>query len=602
MSGIDEVALEPRLRALVRRELLTLETDPRSPERGQYAFVQALIREVAYNTLAKRDRKSRHLAAARFFESLGTDEIAGGLAGHYLAAYQNSPEGPEADALAAQARIALAAAAERAAALRSHDQALRYFEQALMVTIDPTDTAVLLERAGAAASAAGHHASAESLYRRAAEAFRGLGDRAAEARTTASIGYVMLNSGRVADAIAVLEPAADAFADLASVPAVIALHAQLARAHFLSEHHEAALEWADRTIAAAERNDLVAIVADTLVTKGALLPFLGRPHEGLALMEGALRLSEANDLPFESLRAYINLSAAQDSTDSRAATAIARAGLELARRLGLSQRAVTLVQNAASSSIRVGDWDWAVTESEEALTFDLDPESRLNLLSNLSDLRVMRGEPIEAAIVEMEQLLGGRAEPGLASSLLDVRATAAFVEGDFPLARKLAADFARMSSLAAPAMWPYAARCALWSGDASAAASDLEQLDATDRRGAMIEADRRTIQAGIAALEGRMADAAAGYRDAARRWRELGVDLDLALCDLDAVRFLGDVDPRLSQEAADEARRIFTRLGAKPFLGRLDAVIGPPLPPTPTPARARGASTSEGTATAAPAG
>ncbi len=63
--SMQEVAvLEPRLRHLVKREILTLQTDLRSPERGQYAFVQALIREVAYNTLAKRDRKRRHLAAA----------------------------------------------------------------------------------------------------------------------------------------------------------------------------------------------------------------------------------------------------------------------------------------------------------------------------------------------------------------------------------------------------------------------------------------------------------------------------------------------------------------------------------------------------------
>ena len=48
-----------------------LRRDPRSPERGQYAFVQALIREVAYNTLARRDRKARHLAAARYFEASG---------------------------------------------------------------------------------------------------------------------------------------------------------------------------------------------------------------------------------------------------------------------------------------------------------------------------------------------------------------------------------------------------------------------------------------------------------------------------------------------------------------------------------------------------
>ena len=93
VSGIDPSALEPRLRELVRRELLTLEVDPRSPEHGQYAFVQALIREVAYNTLARTDRKARHLAAARFFESLGSDELAGALAGHYLAAHANADRG-----------------------------------------------------------------------------------------------------------------------------------------------------------------------------------------------------------------------------------------------------------------------------------------------------------------------------------------------------------------------------------------------------------------------------------------------------------------------------------------------------------------------------
>ena len=62
--------VEEHLRALVRRELLTHQADARSPERGQYSFVQALIREVAYGTLAKPEKRSRHLAAARYFESL----------------------------------------------------------------------------------------------------------------------------------------------------------------------------------------------------------------------------------------------------------------------------------------------------------------------------------------------------------------------------------------------------------------------------------------------------------------------------------------------------------------------------------------------------
>ena len=98
--------------------------DPRSPERGQYAFVQALIREVAYNTLSKKDRKARHLAAARYFESSGDGRGGRRLASHYLAAYRLAGAGPEAVALAAQARLALKGAAERAESLHSPDQAV----------------------------------------------------------------------------------------------------------------------------------------------------------------------------------------------------------------------------------------------------------------------------------------------------------------------------------------------------------------------------------------------------------------------------------------------------------------------------------------------
>src|SRR5829696_4652761 len=106
---MSESDLDPRLDGLTKRELLEREMDPRSPERGQFEFVQALIREVAYNTLAKADRKKLHLAAARHFESMGNEELAGVLASHYLAAHANAAAGAEADALAAQARIALKA-------------------------------------------------------------------------------------------------------------------------------------------------------------------------------------------------------------------------------------------------------------------------------------------------------------------------------------------------------------------------------------------------------------------------------------------------------------------------------------------------------------
>src|SRR5207253_375215 len=129
VTGRDQSELDARLRGLVRREVLELEADPRSPERGQYRFVQSLIREVAYGTLARRDRRQRHLTVARYFESMGEDELAGALAAHYLAAHEASSEGPEADAVAVQARLALRGAAERAATLGAHDQAVAYLTQ-----------------------------------------------------------------------------------------------------------------------------------------------------------------------------------------------------------------------------------------------------------------------------------------------------------------------------------------------------------------------------------------------------------------------------------------------------------------------------------------
>ena len=117
VSGIATDDLEPRLRDLVRHELLDVERDPRSPERGLHKFVQSLIREVAYGTLARRDRRTRHLAAARYHESLDDDELVGALASHYLAAREASDAGPEADAITAQARLALSGAADRASSL-----------------------------------------------------------------------------------------------------------------------------------------------------------------------------------------------------------------------------------------------------------------------------------------------------------------------------------------------------------------------------------------------------------------------------------------------------------------------------------------------------
>ena len=87
-----EAELEPLLAGLVRKEVLGLQADPRSPEHGQYGFLQDLVRRVAYETLPKRDRRAKHLAAA---EHLAGDARRGrGRRGRRLAPARGLPPRP----------------------------------------------------------------------------------------------------------------------------------------------------------------------------------------------------------------------------------------------------------------------------------------------------------------------------------------------------------------------------------------------------------------------------------------------------------------------------------------------------------------------------
>ncbi len=109
-------------------------------------------------------------------------------------------------------------------------------------------------------------------------------------------------------------------------------------------------------------------------------------------------------------------------------------------------------------------------------------------------------------------------------------------------------------------------------GDEAGARAELVALDGSGFHGQAIEADRVTIRAGITALEGRPTDALAFYREALKAWRDLGLVWDEALCGIDMATLLDPTDPEV-RTAADSAREILVRLGAGPFIARLDATL-----------------------------
>ena len=162
----------------------------------------------------------------------------------------------------------------------------------------------------------------------------------------------------------------------------------------LAEQHRRAIEVADPVLEAAEHADLVAIVADTLLTKGASLSALGRATEGLALIRGGQAVAELHGLNRTLLRALINRSAVDASRDPRAALEGVRPGLALARRLGERSPTLTLLSNGVEVAIRTGDWPWALAELEAALADELEPSDRAVMLGTVVVIRSMRGEPV----------------------------------------------------------------------------------------------------------------------------------------------------------------------------------------------------------------
>ncbi|MDP9319031.1 MAG: AAA family ATPase, partial [Actinomycetota bacterium] len=111
---------EPQVRRLlvelVRREVLGVHADPLSPQRGQYGFVQTMFRQVAYDTLSRRERKARHLAVAAHLRSVFADEgeeVAEVIAAHLLDALNAVPDDPDVSDIREQAVATLTTAGER---------------------------------------------------------------------------------------------------------------------------------------------------------------------------------------------------------------------------------------------------------------------------------------------------------------------------------------------------------------------------------------------------------------------------------------------------------------------------------------------------------
>jgi class 3 adenylate cyclase len=565
--------LHARLAGLVKRQILVVDADPRSPERGHYGFVQALIREVAYNTLSRKDRKARHLAAARHFEATATDELAGGLAGHYLAAQRLAADELEANALAAQARVALRGAAERAAELRSYEQARTFLEQALDVTSDPADRAELHERAYEASL---NVVDPEPLVRHAIaaeEERRKTGDREAIALAVARRAHSLtLARNDPVAALQVIEQGWAEFSDLEETRAGLALMVGFMRAYRGLADNERALLWTDRFLPLAERLDDLESITRGLQGRGMSLLVSGRPREGIVELRGAHDLSLAHNLGEVELSSRVLLSFYEQWGDPAAGLALGREGLEIGRRRGSRAYSYQMVGNSVISAIRVGEWDWAATLLDQWLEVAGNDNFWIEFHLDRAFLHAHRGLDASADIEAGARLRAGVTDPQFESYEWLARAAAALANGDLAGAVEQGERSASLTDFFYPLAIPLAARAALWAGDAATAKRLVAIPAMAAFAGPALEADRLRIAAGIAAVEGRRPEALARFLDALRAYADLGLRFDQAAAAVDLAVLLPGIgdESAPAAEAIASARDVLAQLGARPYLERLD--------------------------------
>ena len=568
LAGRSAEAVVPTLRSLVRREILVLIDDPGSPERGQYGFVQGVIREVAYETLARKERRARHLAAARYFETLDSDELAGVLASHYLDAYRETQAGPEADALAAQARVALRGAADRATALGSPALAVDYLEKALVVTPDPADQALVHEAASAAAYSAALHPVAERHARAALEWYQAKGDPSGVARASKGVVMPYLEQGKTDEAIAVLEQALAATGGSDDDPAVVALVATLARVR-MQMSDPTALELVDRALVTAERLRETKIVADALITKGGVLDTAGRLLEGMALTRGGAELAAANGWIDTQLRGRSNLANALFNEDPRAAAEMAAEARELARRLGNMHDVKWITFVSYGAGFVVGRWDWVLELAEDIEQSDPNPLDLEGIHGMRAMIAAYQGNQ---EIAEREFAVRQAIEPEASRPefLAFRHADTSEIAG---LAGRL--DEAYNEAMTGLRIEPrvgivnLASRWAAWARDVDRARAAAAMLEGDQTRGRYVDAQRSLVGSTVAALAGDTSTAVRGYRAAIETFRDLQVPVDLGIALMNFATLLGPGEPG-TREAAAEARSIFEGLGAHGLITRLD--------------------------------
>ena len=397
--GSTPETLDAALDSLRRREILTVDSDRFSSERGQHRFVQSVLRQVAYATQSRRDRKARHLAAADYLaaEPDPADDLAALIAQHLLDAVDSAPDTDRPDLLGRAARY-LERAATRAMAIGAPADAVRLLQDALTCTQDPADLARLHLAAAPVAGTAGDHGAAREHAVAATALYDELGSEVDAATAAAAHAWSLRSLGDNAAAIEVAEPRWHALEGRTdSDPALLALARVLAAAHLGLGDLTASGFYTERRLLLAEgQNDSSALIA-SLGNIGSRFQILGAPTAALVNLQAAADLARDHGQLNDLATILCNRASMLNSRDLPAAVADAREAHDVARRTGHQGNKDFALANLAIALWHSGDLPAVGSVLDDALDTAIDTGARAVLRTIEVWLADATGRPIPQA-------------------------------------------------------------------------------------------------------------------------------------------------------------------------------------------------------------
>ncbi len=353
---IDDV--DAALAALVRQQILSQQSSRFNAEYGQYQFVQSVVRQVAYGTLSRRDRRALHVAVARQTAAVEDEagELAPIIAQHYLDAIEAMPSEPDVDELAALAITQLERAAARARALGAIPESAGHLQTALERAADPHTRARLEAALAWALEDAGQHEPAIPHAVTAVEAFDVLGDPIRAGSAAAAHGSALMSSGDNAGAAQVVEPRWDSLlempgADRALLELGKILHLATGR---LGDVRRDVLE---RRIQIAERVGETEQLADALTALSTSYSAMGASTTARAVMATAADLARTHHYPAALARCLSNLTVEYGLDDLTRALETGREGVAVAARSGVAMWRDYTEANLLLALTAAGEWD-----------------------------------------------------------------------------------------------------------------------------------------------------------------------------------------------------------------------------------------------------